>query len=125
MSRIREVEGDLDGALDLLDEAERVYVSDFHPNVRPIAAMKTRVWIAQGRVDNALHWARELGLSAMDELSYLREFEYMTFAQVLIARYRKERDEPAIRQAIGLLERLLSAADDGKTIRSTDASGAR
>jgi LuxR family maltose regulon positive regulatory protein len=118
MSRIREVEGDLDGALDLLDEAERVYVSDFHPNVRPIAAMKTRVWIAQGRVDNALHWARELGLSAMDELSYLREFEYMTFAQVLIARYRKERDEPAIRQAIGLLERLLSAADDGKRMGS-------
>ena len=28
-------QGDLDGALDLLDEAERLYVSDFSPNVRP------------------------------------------------------------------------------------------
>ena len=50
MARIREAEGDLDGALDLLDEAERLYVSDFFPNVRPIAALKTRVWVAQGRV---------------------------------------------------------------------------
>jgi LuxR family maltose regulon positive regulatory protein len=35
---IREAQGDLDGALDLLHEAERLYVSDFFPNVRPIAA---------------------------------------------------------------------------------------
>ena len=31
MARIREAQGDLDGALDLLDEAERLYVSDFFP----------------------------------------------------------------------------------------------
>ena len=31
MARIREAEGDLDGALDLLDEAERLYVGDFSP----------------------------------------------------------------------------------------------
>ena len=39
MARVREAEGDLDGALDLLDEAERRYISDFFPNVRPIPAM--------------------------------------------------------------------------------------
>src|SRR3712207_9473803 len=54
MARIREAEGDLDGALDLLAEAERRYVSDFYPNVRPIAALRARVWIAQGRVHDAL-----------------------------------------------------------------------
>ena len=50
MARIREAEGDLDGALDLLDEAERLYVGDFSPNVRPIAALKTRVWVGPGPV---------------------------------------------------------------------------
>ena len=35
MARIREAERDMDGALDLLDEAERVYASDLFPNVRP------------------------------------------------------------------------------------------
>ena len=64
MARIREAEGDLDGALDLLDEAERLYVGDFFPDVRPVAALKARVWVAQGRLDEALGWARERGLSA-------------------------------------------------------------
>ncbi len=54
MARIREAEGDLDGALDLLDEAERLYRGDFSPNVRPVAALKARVWLAQGRVAEAL-----------------------------------------------------------------------
>jgi LuxR family maltose regulon positive regulatory protein len=39
MARIREAEGDLDAALTLLDEADRLYMSDFSPNVRPIAAL--------------------------------------------------------------------------------------
>ena len=37
MARIREAQGDLDGALDLLDQAERLYDGHFSPNVRPIA----------------------------------------------------------------------------------------
>ena len=69
MARIRQAQGDLDGALDLLHEAERLYMSDFSPNVRPVAAWKTRVWVAQGRLGEALGWAREQGLSAEDDLS--------------------------------------------------------
>src|SRR5580692_7995279 len=64
MARIREAEGDLGGALDLLDEAERLYVSDFFPNVRPVPALKARVRVAQGELGEALGWARERGLSA-------------------------------------------------------------
>ena len=48
MARLREAEGDLDGALDLLDEAERVYVGDFFPNVRPVPAVRARLLAAQG-----------------------------------------------------------------------------
>ena len=44
-----EAEGDLDEAVDLLDEAERVYVGDFLPNVRPVPAVRARAWIAQGQ----------------------------------------------------------------------------
>ena len=61
MARISEAQGDPAGALDLLSEAERLYVSDFFPNVHPIAAMKARVWVAQGRVGDALGWARAAG----------------------------------------------------------------
>jgi LuxR family transcriptional regulator, maltose regulon positive regulatory protein len=114
MARIREAQGDLDGTLDLLDEAERLYMSDFSPNVRPIAALKARVWIAQGRLGEAVGWAREQGLSAHDDLSYLREFEHSTLARVLIARYHSDGEKRSIHEAIGLLERLLKTAEEGE-----------
>jgi LuxR family transcriptional regulator, maltose regulon positive regulatory protein len=113
MARIREAEGDLDGALELLHEAEQLYVSDFHPNVRPVAALKTRVWVAQGRLGKALDWVREQGLSAHDDLTYLREFEHMTLARVLLAQYQRDRADHALLEAVGLLERLLEAAEAG------------
>ena len=114
MARIRQAEGDLDGALDLLNEAERVYVGDFFPNVRPVPALRARVWIAQGSLGEALGWAREQGLSVDDDLSYLREFEHITLARVLMARYQDERAERSAREAIRLLDRLLRAAEEGE-----------
>ena len=112
-ARLKEVQGDLDGALDLLDEAEHVYTGGVVPDVRPVAALKTRVWVAQGRLTEALGWARERSLSVDDDLSYLCEFEHVTLARVLIARYKSEQEEYHIHGAIGLLERLLRAAEEG------------
>jgi LuxR family maltose regulon positive regulatory protein len=113
MARIRETQGDLDGALDLLDQAERLYNGNFSPNVRPIATRKTRVWVAQGRLGEALGWAREQGLSAEDDLSYLHEFDHITLVRVLLARYQSDCADRSILEAMGLLERLLKAAEEG------------
>jgi LuxR family maltose regulon positive regulatory protein len=116
MARIREAEGDLDSALDLLHEAERLYTSDFYPNVRPVSAFRARVWIAQGRLGEAFDWVRKQGLSAGDDLSYLREFEHITLARVLLARYKTAESDRAdhwLLEAVGLLKRLLQAAEAG------------
>ncbi len=113
MARLRQAQGDLDGALELLDEAERVYVGDFFPNARPVPALRARVWAARGRLAEAFRWAREQGLSAEDDLSYLREFEYITLARALVAEYRSQRAERSGDQAIALLDRLLHAAEEG------------
>jgi LuxR family maltose regulon positive regulatory protein len=113
LARIREAEGELDVALELLDEAERLYEGDFSPNVRPVAALKVRVWIAQGRLDEALAWVRERKLSAEEPVTYLREFELLTLARVLLARYQVERGDNAIVEAMGLLGCLLKAAEAG------------
>ncbi len=113
MARIREAEGDLGGALDLLNEAERLYVGDFFPNVRPVPALRARVRVAQGELGEALGWADERGLSVDDALSYLREFEHITLARVLLARYAAERAERPVQEATRLLERLLRAAEEG------------
>jgi LuxR family transcriptional regulator, maltose regulon positive regulatory protein len=106
MARLREAEGDLGEAVSLLDEAERAYAGDFSPNVRPVPAVRARVWIRQGRLDDALAWARDQDLSVEDELSYLREYEHLTLARALLA--------GSLGGATSLLERLLQAATDGQ-----------
>lgn len=113
MARVRVVEGDPGGALDHLDDAERLYVSDFFPNVRPVAAWRARVWVAQGRLSEALSWAHEQNLSSRDDLSYLREFEHLTLARLLLAQAKRDRADPTLLEVLALLERLLRAAQDG------------
>ncbi len=106
-ARLREAEGDLAAADDLLDEAERVYQGDFSPDVRPVAAVRARLWLVQRRLPDALRWARERDLSAGDDLSYLREFEHVTLARVLLAQER------GAGPAFELLARLLPEAQLG------------
>ncbi|HET8839991.1 MAG TPA: LuxR C-terminal-related transcriptional regulator [Ktedonobacteraceae bacterium] len=118
LARIREAEGDVDGALDLLREAERLYVRDFFPNVRPVPALVARMLITQGRADEALSWAHEQGLSVSDDLSYLHEFEHITLARGLLARPQIERRGPSIQGVMGFLERLLQAAEAGERVGS-------
>ncbi|MFK7696350.1 LuxR C-terminal-related transcriptional regulator [Paenibacillus sp. HJGM_3] len=114
MARVREAQGDLNGAFDLLHEAENLYMSDFFLDVRPASALKTRVWVAQGRLGEALDWAREKGLSAADDLCYEREFEHITLARVLLARYKSDRTDRFMLEVMGLLKRLLQAAEEGE-----------
>ena len=113
MAMVRQAEGDPDGALELLDDAERVYTGDFSPDVRPIAAMRARVWIAQGRLREAWAWAREHDLSAADDLDYLGEYEHLTFARLLLAQGVRDLVSDPIDEAIALTERLLAAAANG------------
>jgi LuxR family maltose regulon positive regulatory protein len=118
MAQILETQGNLDGSLDLLDEAESLYMGDFSPNVRPISALKARVWIKQGELEKALGWAHARKLSIEEELSYLREFEQITFARILLSQYQSDYSISLIHDAMGLLERLLKAADEGGRIGS-------
>jgi LuxR family maltose regulon positive regulatory protein len=116
MARIREAEGDLGGALDLLNEAEHLYVSDYFPNVRPVPALRARVLVARGAMGEALGWVREQGLSVDDDLSYLREFEHITLSRVLLAQAavdHADRAERPLHEATRLLERLVKAAEEG------------
>ncbi|MDQ1660013.1 MAG: hypothetical protein QOD41_5096, partial [Cryptosporangiaceae bacterium] len=90
-ARILQAQGDLDGALHLLDEAQRVYMGDFSPNVRPVPAARARLLAAKGQFAEALSWVREQGLSVGDEVSYLREFEHITLARILLSQYTAQR----------------------------------
>ncbi len=95
-ARLHETQGDLDGALVLLDEAERLYIRTPLPNMRPFSALKARIWVVQGRLIEAQEWVREQGLSPDDDLCYLREFEHITLARILIAQAQNDRIEDSI-----------------------------
>lgn len=112
-ARLKEAEGDLKTALDLLDEARGLYVRSTVPDFHPIDALKARVYLRQGWLSEALAWARERGLSVDDDLSYLGEFEHITLARVLIAQHQNDPAAGSVHEAIALLERLLQAAEAG------------
>lgn len=112
-ARLKQVEGDWEEALELLDEAEPRYTSDFSPAVRPIGALKARTWLAQGRLKKAADWARDRSLSSDDELSYQHEFEHLTLARMLVAQGRQARSNQVLVEALTLLDRLHEAAESG------------
>jgi LuxR family maltose regulon positive regulatory protein len=121
MARLRAAERDWAGALELLEDAMRVYVGDFSPAVHPIHATRARVLAASGDVVGAAAWAREHGLGTADDVSYLREYEHLTLARILLAEHGAAGDAPtvttagsaALRDVIALLDRLLHAAQAG------------
>jgi len=113
MARTRVAEGDEAGALALLDDAERLYVADFYPRVRPVAALRARVWIDAGRLGDARDWARGEGLSDQDEPDYVRAFEHVTLARLLLAESKRDRTGESLTSALALLDRLLDAAVEG------------
>ena len=113
MARVQESQGDLDGALTLLDDAQRVYLADFSPNVRPVPALRARVLAALGRWREALEWAGDQSVSADDNLTYIREFEHITLATVLLASAASDGCTARLNDASRLLERLHAAAVAG------------
>ncbi|MBW0089252.1 tetratricopeptide repeat protein [Pseudonocardia sp. KRD-184] len=95
--------GDLDGAVLALDRAEALFLPGYFPDVRPIAATRARVRIAQGRSIDARTWADERGVAPTDPPTYLAEHDQLTLARLLVA-------EGDPRRALDLLDRVVDSA---------------
>ncbi|HNB39972.1 MAG TPA: hypothetical protein PLG52_00635, partial [Anaerolineales bacterium] len=109
LARFKETAGDLNAALYFFDEAKRTYVKTPIPLTRPVDAFKVRVYLKQGLLAQTHEWAQKFSMD--DELSFLHEFEHITFARVLLAK----KDSKNVSQ---FLARLLQAAEDGARIGS-------
>jgi len=102
---IHQAMGEGDAALDAMNEA-----CHWHPTTdvasmhNPAPSERMRLLLAQGRIDEAVRWTEERGLTEEDEVSYPRERDYLVLARVLLAQ-----SEPG--RALGLLERLDALAD--------------
>jgi LuxR family maltose regulon positive regulatory protein len=93
-----------------------MYRRGFYPDIRPIAAMKTRVQIAEGDLSSAAEWAHDRGVSVDDDPDYLYEYEHLTLARLLLAQHRTEQrldhapDASPVAAVLGLLDRMHAAA---------------
>ena len=120
MAQVRAAGGDYDTTTHLLDQAEALYRRGFYPDIRPIAAMKTRLQIAEGDLASAAGWAHDRGISVDDDPDYLREYEHLTLARLLLAQHGTGQHSDhagsasPVAAVLGLLDRLHAAAADAE-----------
>ena len=76
-----------------------------------MAAYRVRAALAQGAVAEAALWARQKKVTAKDDLTYLREFEHMTLARVLLAQSQLEGGAPLLNDVLALVQSLGHAAE--------------
>jgi LuxR family maltose regulon positive regulatory protein len=80
-----------------------------------MTAWKARLWLAQGKLENAIQWIRERDLSTdgknkpQQEIDFFSLFDYLVLARIRIANGQ-------LQEAIGLLDHLLVAAEAGGRI---------
>ncbi|MBZ0304524.1 MAG: LuxR C-terminal-related transcriptional regulator, partial [Anaerolineae bacterium] len=117
-ARMKQISGDFDRALDLLDEAERLFYISPVPNIWPIPAMKAYIWIKQGQINRALSWAQDQGLSLDSDVTYSNEYELMTLARLHITLAENGNIESTLRDLSHLIERLLDVAKTDKRMGS-------
>jgi LuxR family transcriptional regulator, maltose regulon positive regulatory protein len=108
--QVRRAEGDLVAALTLVDRAQQVYRPGFYVDVRPIPAIRARLWITQGDLARASGWAQERDWSTSDTGDFLLEFDHLTYVRLLLARSRAGSAAVLLDEAAQLLARLLEPA---------------
>jgi LuxR family maltose regulon positive regulatory protein len=97
LAQVEQAEGHLDTAMLMLRRGTRIFSGPQE------AAVQAGVALAAGQTASALHWARESGMTADDDLLPERgPAEQVTFAKVLLATGDHDR-------AVPFLERLLAA----------------
>jgi LuxR family maltose regulon positive regulatory protein len=113
LAQVRLAQHDPDAALSLLDEAAARYDTDYLPSVRPIPAVIARAAVTCGRFDLAEQWVAAADIGPGDDLSYLREYEHLTLARLMLVRARGG-DPSAAAELDTFLDRLLNAAEAGE-----------
>jgi LuxR family maltose regulon positive regulatory protein len=76
-------------------------------------AAQARLALVRDDLPAAIVWAKATGLGAEGEPAYPREEEYLTLVRVLISQGRLAPMGSYLDDALGLLDRLLGAAEDG------------
>ena len=115
LARLQQARGRLDDALATLQEfADLARRRNFAARlVARSEAARARIALMQDDLPAAVGWAEASGLDSEGKPSYPREEQYLTLVRVLIAQGRLDPTGSYLDDALGLLGRLLGAAEDG------------
>jgi LuxR family maltose regulon positive regulatory protein len=114
LARLEMARGNSREALVTLDILEKVAEQrHFAPHlVTQVVAIQAQLELAQGNLAEAIHWADSSELSLEDDdLTYLREGEYLTLTHVRIAQARQDQASPVLQDELHLLDRILRDAE--------------
>jgi LuxR family maltose regulon positive regulatory protein len=106
LARIHQAQNDIPETDRALTEVSRVIQGHLleATSIQWIGAIRARLWLAQGKLDDARRWAEARGLSVERELDLENEVEYLSLVRILLA-------EGRVDEAVRLLSRLQSAAE--------------
>jgi LuxR family maltose regulon positive regulatory protein len=104
LARIQQAQGNTQGALEAIETAILAAQDSRIPRaIHLTRAYRARIWLAQGRLAQAVRWADEYRM--VGETAYLREAEDLTLIRVLLAQ-----DQTA--KALSLLDDLLVPTEE-------------
>ena len=108
---IRQAQGDASGALDAMEEAQGVGVSpDVVALMNPVPALRARLLLARGEIDEAADWAGERASPSISP-AIPGELEYLVLVRVLLAQQEYDR-------TLGLVRMLRSDASNQRRTNS-------
>lgn len=113
LARVRQAQGDWDGARDALENAWRLSrkMKGYVYTRRWVEDCQVRLWLAQNDLTAVAHWAEETDLSVGDEVTFARELEHVILARALVGLSREQSGEAYLAEALDLLTRLLEASE--------------
>jgi LuxR family maltose regulon positive regulatory protein len=89
---IRQARGDGPGAVDAMEKARGVGVSpDVVSLMNPVPALRARLLLARGEIDDAARWVQERGVGIDDQPAYAAELDYLVLGRVLLAQQKPDR----------------------------------
>ena len=113
LMRLQLAQGNLMGAFNTLQKAERLVqrVQVDHFIICWLDECRLQLWLSEGNLAAAVHWAQTSGLTLDGELSYHHDLHHTNLARVLVAQGVQQSSETCLDKALGLLARLLAAAE--------------
>ena len=113
LARVQLAHRDFAGVKDTLQRADRL---SRETKLDPWAVCwlddcRLRLWLSTGKLDEAIRWAETSGLRVDGQLNYHHDLHHISLARVLVAQVMRQPSGTCLDRALGLLARLLAAAE--------------